>query len=245
MTKKNGNKHEPDSSLMALFRVIISDEPDRISRLLAKSPELARQALGTGASRQSETPYFFRQIMHYVYAGDTALHVAAAAYQREVARKLVEQGARLCARNRRGAEPLHYAADGIPGSAYWNPDAQAAVIEYLIEAGADPNSADKSGVAPLHRAVRTRCAAAVKALLANGADPIRQNKTGSTPLHLAVQTTGRGGVGSDQARQLQQEIILLLLRHGAKPTDRDARGKTVAQSAVSDWIQGLLSTKRK
>jgi len=115
----------------------------------------------------------------------------------------------------------------------------------LIEAGADPNSADKSGVAPLHRAVRTRCAAAVKALLANGADPIRQNKTGSTPLHLAVQTTGRGGTGSDRTRQLQQEIILLLLRHGAKPTDRDARGKTVAQSAVSDWIRGLLSTKRK
>jgi len=88
MIKKNDNKHEPDSSLMALFHAIISDEPDRISRLLAKSPELARQALGTGASRQSETPYFFRQIMHYVYAGDTALHVAAAAYQQRLLENL-------------------------------------------------------------------------------------------------------------------------------------------------------------
>src|SRR5438105_2783224 len=212
MTKKNDNKHEPDSSLMALFHAIISDEPDRISRLLEESPELARQALGTGASRQSETPYFFRQIMHYVYAGDTALHVAAAAYQRDVARKLVEQDARLCARNRRGAEPLHYAADGIPGSAYWNPDAQAAVIEYLIEAAADPNSADKSGVAPLHRAVRTRCAAAVNALLAHGADPRLKNGSGSSPLQLARQTTGRGGSGSDAARQQHSEIIGMLSR---------------------------------
>jgi hypothetical protein len=67
--------------------------------------------------------------------------------------------------------------------------------------------------------------AAVQALLANGADPLRKNNTGSTPLHLAVQTSGRGGTGSAPARQLQQEIILLFLRHGAKPTDKDARGK--------------------
>src|SRR5689334_9126405 len=127
MTKTNNNKHEPDdSSLMALLRAIVSGEPDKVLRLLAKSPELAWQALGIGASRQSATPYLFRQIMHYVYAGDTALHVAAAAYQRDVAQRLVEKGARLDARNRRGAEPLHYAADGIPSSAYWDPDAQAA-----------------------------------------------------------------------------------------------------------------------
>jgi Ankyrin repeats (3 copies)/Ankyrin repeats (many copies) len=244
MTRKNNHQPEPnDSSLMNLLRTIVSGERDRVARLLAKSPELARQALAIGASRQSETPYFFREIMHYLYAGDTALHVAAAAYQRDAARALIEKGARPGARNRRGAEPLHYAADGIPGSTYWNPDAQAATVEYLIEAGADPNSADNSGVAPLHRAVRTRCAAAVRALLAKGADPLRKNKTGSTPLHLAVQTTGRGGTGSAPSRQQQQEIIRLLLRHGAKPTDRDARGKTVAQSAISDWIRELLQTR--
>jgi Ankyrin repeats (many copies)/Ankyrin repeat len=242
--RKNNKGESGDSSLMALLRAIVSDEPDRISRLLAKSPELAHQPLGTGASRQSETSYFFQQIMHYVYAGDTALHVAAAAYQRKVARELVERGARLGARNRRGAEPLHYAADGIPGSAYWNPEAQAAVIQYLIEAGADPNSTDKNGVTPLHRAVRTRCATAVQTLLANGADPLLKNKKGSTPLHLAVQTTGRGGTGSAQAREQQQQIIPLLLRHGANPTDKDARGKTVAQTAVSDWIREVLQSKR-
>jgi len=43
----------------------------------------------------------------------------------------------------------------------------------------------------LHRAVRTRCAAAVRFLLQAGADPTTRNKPGSTAFHLAVQNTGR------------------------------------------------------
>src|SRR5450631_4383298 len=101
-----------------------------------------------------------------------------------MARAFLKHGANVRARNRRGAEPLHYAADGIPGSITWDPDAQSAVVEFLIRAGADPNSTDKSGVAPLHRAVRTRCAAAARALLTNGAAALGKNKRGSTPLHL-------------------------------------------------------------
>jgi hypothetical protein len=110
----------------------------------------------------------------------------------------------------------------------------------LIGVGADPNSPDKSGVTPLHRAVRTRCAAAVRALLAKGADPRRQNKSGSTPLHLAVQGTGRGGSGSAESKEQQERIILLLLEHGARPTDEDARGKTVQDALSGDWVRELL-----
>jgi len=83
-------------------------------------------------------------------------------------------------------------------------------VTCLIGAGADPNALDKSGVAPLHRAVRTRCMAAVRALLAGGADPNLANKSGSTPLALATQTTGRGGSGSPEARREQVEIVRLL-----------------------------------
>ena len=43
----------------------------------------------------------------------------------------MSRGADVRARNRRGAEPLHYAADGAPGSDRWDPDAQYAVIEFL------------------------------------------------------------------------------------------------------------------
>jgi hypothetical protein len=196
-----------------------------------------------GASRESANDYFFAPIAHYVYEGDTALHVAAAAYQVGIAKNLVSKGASPSARNRRGAEPLHYAADGIPGSDAWNPKAQYSIASFLIEAGANPNSQDKSGVAPLHRAVRTRCTAAVRALLEHGADPIGKNKSGSTPLHLAVQNTGRGASGSIEAREEQKQIIRLLLDKGARASDTDSAGKAVTDCVQVEWIHALL-TKR-
>jgi ankyrin repeat protein len=110
----------------------------------------------------------------------------------------------------RGAQPPHYAADGTPGTPPWNPSSQAVVVTVLIEAGADPNATDKSGVAPLHRAVRTRCAQAVRALLDGGADPGLPNKNDSTPLQLATTTTGRGGSGLDEAIAQQAAIVDLL-----------------------------------
>jgi ankyrin repeat protein len=189
-----------------------------------------------GATRQQATDFFFSEISHYLYAGDTALHIAAAAASRPMAELLKAHRADSRARNRRGAEPLHYAADG----GQREPQAQASVIEYLLSVGADPNAVDKTGVAPLHRAVRARSLAAVRALLDGGAEARKPNKAGSTPLHLAVQTTGASGSGSEPARRQQAAIIRLLLERGARPTDRDARGKPVAQAATSDWIRALL-----
>ena len=189
-----------------------------------------------GASRQESSAFFFADIAHYFYAGDTALHMAAAAFRRHVAALLVAHGADCRAKNRRGAEPLHYAADANR----WDPTAQAETIEYLISVGADPNALDRSGVSPLHRAVRTRSLAAVRALVDGGADSRRPNKAGSTPLHLAVQTTGRGGSGSPQAREQQAGIVRLLLERGARATDQDGRGKSVHQAATGEWIRSVL-----
>ena len=228
------------AALHVLIRAIALRDRQVASRLIAQSPVLARLAITVGATREAPSANFIKEITHYVYSGDTALHVAAAAYQPDIAEELVSRGADVGAKNRRGAEPLHYAADGVPGSDAWDPDAQYAVVEFLISAGADPNSADKSGVAPLHRAVRTRCTAAVRALLANGADAVRRNKSGSTPLHLAVQNTGRGGSGSAASHQEQAEIIRLLLGHGARPLDKDATGKSVNDCVNADWIYAIL-----
>jgi ankyrin repeat protein len=125
----------------------------------------------------------------------------------------------------------------------WSRRDQRELINYLVNAGADPDAADKSGVAPLHRAVRNRSSDAVSALIAQGADPRRMNKSGSTPLHLAVQNTGKSNSGSETAKDEQRRIIALLLEHGASPTDVDANGKTVAAAASSDWIRQLLGTR--
>jgi hypothetical protein len=223
------------SAFLEFIRLVVARDTDRVSRRLSAAPALARTASLVGATRQQSTDYFFTAISHYLYAGDTALHMAAAAFSRPMAELLMTHGADCRARNRRGAEPLHYAADG----GRREPQAQADVIEYLISMGAEPN-ADETGVAPLHRAVRARSLAAVRALLDGGADPRKRNKAGSTPLHLAVQPTGASGSGSDQARRQQAQIIGLLLERGARPTDRDARGKPVDQAATSEWIRALL-----
>lgn len=217
-------------------RLVVNGETDELSRRLAASPALATAPSDVGATRQDATTFFFTEISHYLYAGDTALHLAAAAFRRPVAELLVAHGADCRAKNRRGAEPLHYAADAN----HWNPAAQVETIEYLVSIGADANVLDKSGVAPLHRAVRTRSLPAVRALLDGGADPRAPNKAGSTPLHLAVQTTGAGGSGSEHARRQQTGIIALLLERGAKPTDEDGQGKQVRQAATSAWIRALL-----
>lgn len=223
--------------LWTLFRAIAAGESTTVHRLLASESQLAAQAVTQGATRES--PIFFSSIGHYVYAGDTALHIAAAGHHLEIIQKLLSLGGHPRARNRRGAEPLHYAADDATRNASFNPGAQTATIEALIRAGADPNAGDNDGVAPLHRAVRTRSVAAVAALLAHSADPRRKSGRGSTPLHLAVQNTGRGGSGSPEARQRQAEIIRMLVDGGARFSDRDRRGKRVIDRISSSRLAAL------
>jgi hypothetical protein len=203
-----------DNALRQLMSAIAKGDEAAALGLLAAFPALATVTLKAGATRAAAAANFLPEIAHHLYAGDTALHVAAAAYGGEIAHALIGHGADIAAQNRRGATPLHYAADGSPGTARWDPAAQAATIALLIASGADPNAANRDGVTPLHRAVRTRAAAAVNALLAGGADARRENGSGSTPLMLATQQTGRSGSGGVEAKAQQAEIIRLFERYG-------------------------------
>lgn len=199
-----------DAILMGLMRTIVAGDADAVKKQLARNPLLAGATIEAGATRRAAKPFFLDDIKHYVYGGDTALHVAAAAYQPAIVRLLLTAASDPSARNKRGAEPLHYASDGIPGSKAWNPKAQAKTIAMLVKAGADPNSTDSDGTAPLHRAVRTRSTAAVQALLDAGADRKLKNGRGSSPLALARRTTGRSGSGSDEAKVEEAAILKLL-----------------------------------
>jgi len=199
-----------DHALRRLVDAIVANDVSLFSKLIGGSPALAIASFSKGATRREARPSFIKEIGHYINAGDTALHFAAASYRHQLAGRLIKSGANVRARNRRGYEPLHAAAFGGPGSPSWNPSAQAATIVCLIEAGADPNAQNMDGATPLHRAVRTRCAGAVRALLDHGADPAIRNKNGSTAMKLAVYTTGRPGSGSPEAKAQQREILLLL-----------------------------------
>jgi len=200
----------PDKELRELVAAIVAHDSSAVGRLIAASPWAATASFPAGATRAEAKSNFVEGVGRYIYAGDTALHFAAAAYDADMVRKLLVAGADVRARNRRKDEPLHAAACGSPGSHFWNPATQAATIVCLVEAGADPNATNMDGATPLHKAVRTRCALAVRALLSCGADPRLANKRGSTPILLAGLTTGRGGSGSPEAKAEQQEILGLL-----------------------------------
>src|SRR6266850_6243243 len=219
----------------SLFVAILDDDRAKVKELLKSDLGLAKR--GAGEEERYES-----RIAHWIYAGDTALHVAAAGYRVEIAGMLLAAGADSgSAKNRRCSQPLHYAADGYLDNPFWNGRRQVAMIRLLLKAGANIDAQDKNGATPLHRAVRTRCAAAVKCLLVAGGNPTIRNKPGSTPFHLAVQNTGRGGSGAEKARAAQREIIRTFLERGISPGLKDGKGKSVSEWAKSDWIREILA----
>ncbi|HVY71221.1 MAG TPA: ankyrin repeat domain-containing protein [Verrucomicrobiae bacterium] len=223
--------------LQPLFAAIIANDVASAKELLKQNPGLVKL---TAAKASLEYG-----ILHWIYAGDTALHAAAAGHRPEMVKLLLASGAdpEVMGKHRH-ARPLHYAADGAPGNPSWSAKRQVATLRLLLAAGANTHAQDKNGATPLHRAVRTRCAAAVQCLLDAGADATIRNKPGSTPFHLAVQNTGRGGSGNDEAKAAQREIIRAFLDHGARPSVKDARGRSVLDWAKTPELRNLLTGKR-
>lgn len=221
--------------LEALLAAILDDDRASARALLKSDPGLA-----TGLVAR---PRLYRdRIGHWIYAGDTPLHLVAAGYRVELLRLLLKAGADPnAATNHRRGRPLHYAADGCPTSPQWNETRQIESIQCLLDAGAEINAQDKNGATPLHRAVRTRSAAAARYLLERGADPELRNKPGSTPFHLAVQNTGRGGSGDEIAKAAQRQIIQYFKSFGVSPALKDARGKSVLDWAQNPTIRTLLT----
>jgi len=234
---KNTLKTPAREHFPSLIGAILDDDRARVKKLLKQNPTLATE----GAAKA----VLATEITHWIYEGDTVLHVAAAGYRVEIARLLLDVGADVgAAMNHRRSQSLHYAADGYLESPHWDATRQVRMIELLLKAGADIHAQDKNGATPLHRAVRTRCAAAAKALLDAGADATLRNKPGSTPFHLAVQNTGRGGSGAEKAKTAQREIIHAFLERGISPKLKGANGKSVLDWARSDWIREMLASRR-
>ncbi|MDB5343488.1 MAG: histone-lysine N-methyltransferase EHMT1-like isoform [Schlesneria sp.] len=219
----------------SLLAAIVDDDRQLVRRLLKQEPALATRLIDTAHLYEAS-------IFHWIYVGDTVLHLAAAGYRVEIVADLIKAGAdpNAASNHRRGA-PLHYAADGYIDGPVWDAKRQVKTIATLLEAGASINLQDKNGATPLHRAVRTRCADAVQCLLDAGCDPLMQNNSGSTPFHLAVQNTGRGGSGSDEAKAAQRVIIATFLKRGISPALKDGNGKSVLDCTRSEPIRALLT----
>src|ERR1700722_8463781 len=191
-----------------ILKAIYDDDRSEVKRLLKADSTLATLPIARARLYEGK-------ILHWIYVGDTPLHLAAAGYRVEIVRLLLAAGADAnAAENHRQSGPLHYAADSWMAKEPARANMQVETIRCLLDAGAKINAQDKNGATPLHRAVRTRGAAAVKCLLEAGADPSLKNKPGSTAFHLAGQNTGHGGTGSEAARIRQREIIQEFLSFG-------------------------------
>ena len=214
-----------------IFEAILGSDK-AVAQLLRRSPDLSQARVGQD--------HLVETIPHWLYVGDTPLHLAAAALRTGAARLLFESGANVNAENRRGATPLHYACDPRPKSGgTWDPAKQGELINLLVQHGAKLDQVDRGGASALHRAVRARSPAAVCQLLKAGARvDIRLGKRGSTPLHLAVQSTGASGTAGTVSEQL--EIIVMLLQHGADPAARDAHGRSVHDWATNERVSAAL-----
>src|SRR5690242_6013865 len=95
-------------SEQAILKAICDDDRPRVKKLLGADRTLANLLIG-------QAKLYRNKIFHWIYVGDTPLHLAAAGYRVEIARILLVAGADPNSiQNHRHSGPLHYAADGCP-----------------------------------------------------------------------------------------------------------------------------------
>ncbi len=169
--------------------------------------------------------------------GNTPLHLAAYSDRMDVAQFLIGKGASGDMVNEHGYRPLHCAAnrgsvlmvqllleryhnvtsvDKNGNSALHLTDSPD-VLELLIQKGADPNTENNHGFAPLHFALSKGNTQAARVLIENNADVNAAARGGTTPLHMA----------RDPA------VAKLLIDKGAKVNTRDNTGSTSLHRAAA------------
>ena len=113
-------------------------------------------------------------------AGNTSLHLVAAACSLQGLDLLIQHGADLDAQDAEGRSALH-----IVCAASGGPDLPEDLVRRLLLAGSNPNLADYNGSTPLHVAAATGREACLQMLLEGGAVS-QLNNAGDTPLHISA-----------------------------------------------------------
>ena len=96
---KKPPEHPPlDSAFELLLDAIVRDDRKKVTALLKREPDLALQ-------RVDQPRLYQGQLGHWLYAKDTALHLAAAGHRCEIAGELIKMSAEV------------NAAQNMPGTA--------------------------------------------------------------------------------------------------------------------------------
>jgi ankyrin repeat protein/mono/diheme cytochrome c family protein len=176
-----------DPKVTALIAAVRAGNRSEIERQIAASPELIRGKDG---------------------AGSTALHHAAGYGPLDNLQSLIDKGADLNAKNRRGSTPLHWAIQ------------DEAKVRLLLAKGANVNARQAQGRTPLYLAAMLgNGVPTLRLLLSKGADPNLAAVNGQTPLMMAA----RGDF----------EAMQLLIEKGADVNAKDGAGETALMSACT------------
>ena len=106
--------------------------------------------------------------------GMQAIHVAAAAGQKDVVEYLINRGTDKCVRDKNGFQPIHYAVGR-----------SMKIVDYLCSLGVNIKSVDSRGVQPIHLAAALGLSWMVEWLVAHGADIEAEDNGGKKPLDYA------------------------------------------------------------
>ena len=163
-----------------LLTALYYQEPDIAAALVKRGCEVnlwEAAALGDVTRLQAVLTSEPAGLHQHSHDGWTALHLAAHFGRLEAVRFLLARGADVHARSKNDLDnhPLHAALAGR----------SAEVTRALLDAGADPNSAEHGGYTPLHQAAENGALAVIRLLLERGAVPTPKDDQGRTPLDLA------------------------------------------------------------
>jgi len=179
-----------------------------VTRLLALGLVLLAAGCGGGGDGESAPPARDPQL-------DGRLRAAAQANRVDEARELVEQGADVNAKDRRGLSAYLYSTSEV------GPEPE--LLELLLEQGADVRSLDEQNSTGLIRAAQRGYPELVEPLIDAGSELDHVNDLGWTALTAAVVL----GDGTEP----YLDTVKLLLDAGADPAIPDQHGVTPAVHA--------------
>ncbi|XP_060089312.1 CARD- and ANK-domain containing inflammasome adapter protein-like [Heteronotia binoei] len=140
-------------------------------------------------------------------ANETLLHIAATHGHIKIIDYLINKGAKLGVKDKKGRTPLHRAAEKGHNNA----------VKMLLQAGANIYSLDQEGKTPLHLASWSSHTQVLKSILG---EEVRQYKNQHNFLHMA-------------ALKDDSNLVQILLKHGALVDTKDEKGQTALGYAVS------------
>jgi ankyrin repeat protein len=221
--------------------------------------ESAKKLLDAGAPIDQQTEY-----------GWTALLTAVNNRNYQLAKMLIERGANVNLANKGGWTPLYLATDNrnIEGGDYPVPKPDMdhlALIELLLQKGADPNARVKdntltrtiftmqwfyeNGATAFVRAAQSSDTALMKLLLKYGADPKVATAQGDTALTAAGGIGWVDGVTYERSPAENLEAVRMLLDLGLDPNTANNEGRTALMGAAlkgrNDVIQLLVDRGAK